>query len=511
VPTLAVAPPLEADQRLPAEVAAVAELPASDVSQKPMPQGERTVQVILLVLLFSGAARMCLHGSCANDADIWWHLRVGEWIQQHRAVPHVDAFSGPLGGHPWLAYSWLFELIMVKLFQWRQLVGIAAYTTAMTLAITVAIYHMVRRLQSDFTISVLLTFFTVFSMGHLLTPRPWLLTILFFALELNILMHARKTGTMRGLIWLPFLFALWANIHIEFVDGLLVLGLAFAEAVATRWMKAAETRVRPLWLGFALLTSALATLVNPYGWRIYAVARDLATQSGALNKISELQAIPFRTLADFVILALALGSVAALARQKRILIFESGLLLFATVVSFRSQRDVWVVAIASAAILASCFTGKKKATNGLPASAIGLAALVSVMVVVTLFGLERVNNDTLEAQIVQNFPVRAVEVIRQRGYSGPLFNDFTWGGYLIWNLRLPVAIDGRQNLYGDQRMDRSTSTWSAEPGWELDPQLATAQIVIGPTNAALNQALRRNPHFQLAYQDEVATVFVTRK
>jgi len=348
-------------------------------------------------------------------------------------------------------------------------------------------------------------------MGHLLTPRPWLLTILFFTVELNILMHARKTGVVRGLVWLPLLFALWANIHIQFVDGLAVLGLALAEAVAARWLGAVESRVRPLWLGLALLASTLATLANPYGWRIYAVARDLATQSGALNKISELQAIPFRTLPDFAILALTMGSVAALARQRRVLLFEAGLLLFATVVSFRSQRDVWVVAITSAAILASCIASKKKDLGSLSAKAVGVAVLAAGLVVIASFRLGQVNNSTLEAQNAQNLPIRAVEVVRQRGYSGPLFNDFTWGGYLIWNLRLPVAIDGRQNLYGDERMDQSTSTWNAQPGWNSDPQLASAHLVIGPTNAALNQALRTDPRYQLAYQDEVATVFVTRK
>ena len=200
----------------------------------------------------------------------------------------------------------------MKLFQWLGLLGIVAYTSAMIMAITVAIFHLLRRLQIDFTLVVLLTFCSCYSMGRLDSPRPWLFTVLFFVLEMDILMQARKTGRVRELLCsCPAIFALWANVHIQFIDGLIVLGLAWAETLAARWgVPSASTRVRPKWMGLALAGSLLATLLNPFGWRIYQAAYELATQAGALNKISELQALPFRTMADFVILLLALGSAA---------------------------------------------------------------------------------------------------------------------------------------------------------------------------------------------------------
>jgi hypothetical protein len=481
------------------------------VKMESLSTGDRVMRVVTLTLLFSGSVVMCLHGSCADDADIWWHLRSGEWILRHNAVPYVDPFSGPLAGHPWLAYSWLFEIIVVKLFWWRGLIGIATYTAAMVLANTIAIYHMVRRQQTDFTLAALLTFFAMFSMGHLLTPRPWQFTILFFVLELDILMHARRTGRLRELAWLPLIFALWANVHIQFIDGLLVLGLALMESVLARWWSAARTRVAPEWLGAAFVGSLLATLANPYGWHVYSVARDLATQSGALNNISELQAIPFRSPADFLVLALMLSSVAVLAWQRRLVFFEWGLLVFATVLSFRSQRDIWVVATSAAAILACLIPARRPATSRDPRFSIGFAAMTAALVIAGAFRVLQVNNERLQSQIAQDLPVRAVEIARQRGYSGPLYNDFSWGGYMIWNLRLPVSIDGRQNLYGDERMDRSTSTWSAEPDWASDPELAAAGLVIGPEGAPLTQALRMDSRFQLAYEDRVAAVFVRRR
>ena len=477
-------------------------------------RADQAAQATLLAALFAIPALMCVHAANVGDPDIWWHLRTGEWILQHHAVPRVDPFSGPLAGSPWLAYSWLYELVAVKLFARLGLVGLVSYTSGMVLAITVALAQMVRRLQRDFFLVMLLAIVAIFSMGHLYMPRPWLFSILFFILELDILMQARKTGRMRELLWLPAIFALWANVHIEFVDGLMVLGLAWAETAVARWGLGAETRARPAWMGAALLASVLATLANPYGWRVYSVVFDyssrLATQGGALNRISELQAMPFRDLSDFLILLLALASAAALA-WRRFSLFETGLLALAAVLSFRSQRDVWAMAVAGAVILASTITGSEKAAMRLPKLAVAVAVLAAVLAVLAGFRALHVNNARLESELAKSLPVRAVEAVQAKGYAGPLYNDYNWGGYLMWALRMPVSIDGRAAFYGDQRIDRSLATWNAEPDWASDPALLSAGVVIGPVKAPLTQVLRMDPRFQLVYEDKAAAVFAARK
>ena len=476
-------------------------------------KAEQAIQTAILALLFAVPALLCVRAACVTDPDIWWHLRTGEWILAHHAAPRVDLYSAELAGRPWLAYSWLFELVVVRMFHWLGLVGIVAYTSALVLAITAAMFHMVRRLECDFTLAVLLSFAACFSMGHLYTPRPWLFSILFFILELDILMQARRTGRVRELLWLPAIFALWANIHIQFVDGLAVLGLAAADALIESWGPADETkpRPRPAWMGGALSASLLATLANPFGWRIYQAAYELATQGGALNKITEMLAMPFRDLFDFLILIFAMASAAALAWRRQFVLFDTALLGFAAVLAFRSQRDVWVMATVAAAILAPTIARREKAAIRLPRFATAVAALAAGMVVLAGFRALHENHAKLQTQLAKTMPVQAVETVRAKGYGGPLFNDYNWGGYLIWALRMPVSIDGRAAFYGDQRIDRSIDTWSAQPDWASDAQLTKAGLVIGPAKAALNQVLRMDPRFQVVYEDKVAVVFVRRK
>jgi hypothetical protein len=470
----------------------------------------RWAQALVLVALFSVPAFIYLRVASASDPDVWWHLRSAEWILQHGAVPHTDPFSSFGAGKPWAAYSWLFELLVYQLFQRLGLVGVVVYTAGMVVCIAAALHHLIRRLQADFSFAVLLTFVASCSMVRLYTPRPWLFTILFFALELDVLMQARKTGKVRELLWLPVIFALWANVHIQFIDGLVVLAIALAEAVLARRWGRIQTRIRPGWLGGVFIACVLATLANPYGWRIYRVVCDLAEQFGVLNEIVEFSPLPFRHLDDWCVLLLALAAVAVLARTQRLAFFESVLLAFAIYVSFRSQRDLWVVVIAASAILAQELTGDEKNRFQLTAAFAPFVAVATGLAVLAGFCVLHLDNAQLSAKLAGDLPVRAVEVVKRNGWSGPLYNDFNWGGYLIWALRMPVSVDGRTNVYGDERINGSYAMWNAQPGWASDPDLRKAGLVIGPVRAPLTQLLRADPRFELAYEDKLAAVFVAR-
>jgi hypothetical protein len=272
-----------------------------------------------------------------------------------------------------------------------------------------------------------------------------------------------------------------------------------------------KTRLGAPWIFGALGVCVVATWANPYGWHIYRIVYDLATHPGGLNAISELQALSFRGPTDFGLLFLTMAATAALVWDRRFKVFETGLLVFAAVVSFRSQRDVWVIVTVAVLILAATIKGREKASFRVPGWMTTLAAVAACGLMWGGFRVLRVDNRSLQTQLAKLMPVDAVNAVRAKGYAGPLYNDFTWGGYLIWSLRMPVSIDGRGGFYGDTILDRSIATWRAEPDWNSDPELKSAGLVIGPTAAPLTQVLRLDPHYQLVYEDKLAAVFVARK
>ena len=484
-------------------------------SNKPeMSRADQVARAVLVGLLCSVGAFICMRGAveAVTDPDVGWHLRTAQWILDHHAFPHVDPFSRVAGGSPWQAYSWLFDLILLKAYAWMNLRGLLIFTAAMIALTGAAAYRMISRLQADFTQRAVLTVAVIFCLSQLSTPRPWLFTVLFFVIETDILMHSRKDGDSRELFWLPLLFAVWANIHIQFIDGLLVLGIAAAEPIVSRWWKS-EVHPAPakkLWLVFG--ACAAAACLNPYGPGIYKIAWQLGSQPGVLDTVTEMHALAFRTPGDFVLLFLALAAAGVLFRYRQLNPFETILLALAAVLSFRSGRDLWVMAIAAGAILAAGIPAREENAEAQrqPAWAAALAGLVAVGAFAASVLLLNVSNEHLQGLLAEKMPVRAVEVVKERHYSGALFNTYDWGGYLIWTLREPVSIDGRAALYGDKAIGRSRETWGGGARWASDPDLRSAGVVIAPEGAALTQLLRTDTRFERAYEDKVAAIFVAR-
>jgi hypothetical protein len=475
---------------------------------------DQAARSLLIGLLCAVSAFICLRGAAGAvaDPDVGWHLRTAEWILQHHAFPHTDPFSRAIGGSPWQAYSWLFDMILLKAYAWMNLRGLLVLTAGMMALIAAVVYHMMSRLQADFTQRAALTVAVMFCLSRMSTPRPWLFTILFFAVQMDILMHARREGKSRELLWLPPMFALWANLHIQFIDGLLVLGVAAVEPLLRRWWQSEGRGVpaRNLWL--TLGACAAAACLNPYGPGIYKIAWQLGSQAGVLDTVSEMMALPFRTPGDFVLLFLAMAAAGVLFRYRRLNPFETMMLAMAAVLSFRSRRDLWVMAITAGAILAAGLPARaeKEDKEKQPSWAVALAAVTGMAAFAASVLVLHVDNGRLHKLLAEKMPVQAVEVVKDRHYSGPLFNTYDWGGFLIWNLREPVSIDGRAALYGDQAIARSRDTWDGSPKWASDPELQSAGVVIAPDGAALTQLLRTDARFELAYEDKVAAVFVTR-
>ncbi len=505
-------------QTEPGSLAASSRLEAAPRHARRQPEGaaarsEAIAQAIVLSLAYCIPAIFWARTNGIHDPDIWWHLRTGQWILQHHALPRIDSFCSLTAGKPWQAYSWLFELLVFQLYNSFGLVGLVLYTCGLTVAITAALHHLVRQLQRDFSIAVLLTLAGAMCLSQLYSPRPWLFTILFFVVELDLLLQARRTGRTRMLLLLPILFALWANLHIQFLNGLVVLFLALGEAVVNQYVPRvanSASRLRPLPVLWVTLGCLAATCLNPYGVQLYRAAFELATQPGVADLIGELKAIPFRRPEDFLLLLLAMSACAALARARRTMLFETALFVYAAFLAFRSQRDLWLLAIVSVAMLAAGISIGKTAVDRTTALTRPLALLAAILAVVASFRVLHVDNPNLRTQLEVTMPVKAVEFLRQKQYPGPLYNDFNWGGYLIWNLRVPVSIDGRAALQGTEHIQQSVNTISAQPGWADDPQLKQAGVVLLPVSDPLAQMLALDSRFRQVYRDKLAVVFVSR-
>src|SRR4051794_14625930 len=110
------------------------------------------------------------------DWDLWWHLRVGEWVTSHGTVPANDPFSTYGHDKTWVAYSWLFEVIVYGLHQAFGLAGAIVYQLALSLAVVAAVHRLVARREPRFLVATGLTAVAVLALAALFKQRPWLFT-----------------------------------------------------------------------------------------------------------------------------------------------------------------------------------------------------------------------------------------------------------------------------------------------------------------------------------------------
>ena len=469
--------------------------------------------VAITVVLTIPALLVVTSGTAVTDPDIWWHLRTGQWMVDHHTWPRTDPFSYWAAGHSWAAYSWIFELLMLALYRQWGLPAIVFYTAAMALLIAWALLRLLRRYLRPVQ-SAGLTALGMYLLYPMIWPRPGMLTIVFFIFQLGFVLRAWLDHDTSHGWWLPVLYVIWANFHIQFVYGLFILAVAALEPFIRKLLGATvETRdwstSRSLgkWFGICLL----ATLINPYFVSIYAVVWEYAHQTKAFQYIIELQALDFRRVKDYVELFLALATAFVLGWKREARPLLVILAIAATIAAFRAERDAWFLVAVSLAVIA-CSLSRKTQSVGLPQQykALVTAAVSLILVAGGIFGRGPSTSD-LASEMADAFPVRACQFLEAGHYTGHVFNVLDWGGYLIWRLpQMQVAIDGRTNLYGDQYLSLMEDSWDGKPVWAFNKELENAKVILAPSALPLTSILENLPKYQVVYDDGFAVILVTK-
>jgi hypothetical protein len=219
----------------------------------------------------------------------------------------------------------------------------------------------------------------------------------------------------------------------------------------------------------------------------------------------------FREATDWVAIALAGFALFSLARSNKRNRFLFLVWILASYVGLRASRDVWFLIIVSAVAIAYSSASEKagREFNWRP-WAIGVP--LGLLLTWACLNGPTVAEPELSSAVSKRFPQEAVVYIKAQHLSGPLYNTYDWGGYLIWNLpQMPVSIDGRANLQGDERLNRYIlKTHRGEPGWGNDPDLVRANTILLDRRSPLASLLKLDSAHKLVYEDKLAALFTRR-
>jgi len=473
---------------------------------KPVRLGPWAAGAALLYTAFAGFHTLA-------DYDVWWQLASGRHWLATGHLTAVDVFSYTAPGAPWI-YPPGSGLIFYLLYK------AGGYTLLSLLAPVAAVSTVALLLfagRSALLTTAWVAVLAVPSIAWRTAVRADLFTTVLFA-ALLVMLYPDATPKRPWL--LPLLFLLWANLHPGFVIGLALLGFF--------------TLVRPRLWPWTLL-SAAATLINPFGWRIYDAiwtqSRALEYQKAFIGEWGSLRLTVEQALTIFHLrhaasgfwILLVIAAVAMLAGLYRRQWWRVLLLCVMAVACFVFTRFQALFAITAAVLVPDLLAGLNVRVRFAPA--VSLAVLLAF---VTLRSTDLATNRAYLADSDLNsfgtgiapwYPERAVRFIREHHLPRQLYHDYNLGGYLTWALapEYPVFIDGRALPYGadlffkQQRLGALGPTspeWTAAlDRWKISTLLISTHRY-GGYGAAPLKAFCDRSQFRLVYLDETAAVLV---
>ena len=279
-----------------------------------------------------------------------------------------------------------------------------------------------------------LAFVTV-SLLPFMPERPWHFTIFFTTLTLHSVLRIRDGCPLRRFAWLPVLYVVWANVHIQFVMGFALLGLGWLTTLI-EWRRGGgqdkKTAMARLFVLGAACTAA--TFATPFHFRLYVVIWEYASQTQALALVSEL-APPTLFKWWNVPLVVLLATASAVVLWRRFPLWDLILLASAFFSAYACKAcDLWFgVLIAGTIIVRNLWESEKQEGEVYTACRVfAHAPPLALLVMRFAWTIGLSQGKTFTSCHAESYPVGAAAYIHDNHVPGPLFNNFDWGGYLIW-------------------------------------------------------------------------------
>lgn len=481
----------------------------------------RLVVAILFVALFAMAVR------APADTDTWWHLRAGRETLEKGHILRTDPFSHTRYGSPWVAYTWLSEVILYWLFHHFSYAGLGLL---MGVVVAIAFAFVYLQMEGDPFTRAFIIVLAAATSAVTWVARPHLSSFLLTAV-LAYVLYLFKWRQVNRLWLLPPLFVLWVNLHAGYAQGFMVLLAFVAGEVLNHLLALVSASKDPIvdWRGIRLVVgvaiiSALVLVIHPNTTRMWTYYLDTVGIGALQDFIQEWQSPDFHPLYAQPFIWLLLATLAAMGLSGRRAdgtdLALVGMFAYASLLAgrFFGPFALLVAPVLSrhvAAMLARWgWSGRSRPRPAVRFQAIlgvvnlGLLAPVVALAAVKVWKpLTPAFNQQRERETL---PVDAVAWIREHHPSGEMFNPYNWGGYLVWSLYpdYRVFVDGRTDLYGDAFLREYLSVQLARPGFEETLATYDVNMVLTYPDDALSAQLACAGGWEEVYRDGVAVIWV---
>ncbi len=458
-----------------------------------------------------------------GDGDTGWHIRTGQYILAHRAVPTQDLFSFSRAGAPWFAWEWLSDVLSAVLFQMG---GLKAIVLASGLMIGLFAAIVLRYTLWRGANPLLALFTTLLAAGassmHFLA-RPHLFTLLFVPVYFWVLEADRRENT-RWLWALIPVTALWTNLHGGFVILLVCMALLVAGSAIEAWQGSRRWSDAGRY-GMLLLGCSLASLINPYGIQLHVHIFEYLRADWIKNIVQEFQAPTFRNEGQLQYEALLLAgliTIGFLLRKRRFT--EALWILFLAHASLISVRHAPIYATVAAPFIAcelsdwwSLSAARKKSSDAFRilhqlgtdlAPGFRRTSLWPAVFILALVALDAPLKWPRDFP-GEMFPTAMIHKNAGLVATGRLLTTDQWGDYIIYSFypRQKVFVDGRSDFYGEALANQYLHLLQGAYDWREIVERYGFDVALLPAEWPLSSLLKQDPSWRVVDDDHRSVLF----
>jgi hypothetical protein len=451
-----------------------------------------------------------------DDPDMWWHLKTGEIIWTTHTIPTTDVFSYTTNHHAYIAHEWLSQLLIYAAYRFGGYPGLMLWMCFFTSAILIAGYSLCSLYAENAKVAFLgaMTIWLFGTIGF--AVRPQMVGYLLLVVEL-LLLHLGRTRNPRWFLAMPPLFAIWVNCHGSFFLGLIVAG-TFLFSSLFDFQKGLLTS--PRWdphrrrmLAWALMLSGAALFLNPIGIKQVLYPLNLMLdQPINLGNVTEWHPLHLTEPRGLGFMGVLVCIFLLLILRRSELFWDELLLLAVGIwLAASHQRMVFVFGILAAPVLSRLLSTSWEGYNAEHDRPLANAAFLVTSLLIAFLAFP--NRQNLTRQINENSPVKAVEFIKAHHLSGPMLNEYVYGGYLIWAApENPVFVDGRADVFEQTGVLAEFGRWAtlqSDPKQLLDKYKIDFCLLARSSPMVVVLPLLHD--WTAVYSDDNSIIFVRRR
>jgi hypothetical protein len=493
--------------------------------------------VFLILVFFASSYKI------SGDDDFFWHLATGRYIVENKVVPDKDVFGHITAGQEWIPFEWGWDVLSYGLYSVGGYNAILAFRSLAFCFIFFLLYMLLRKFKVNSFLAILMLSVLLTAIMDRLSPRPHIITYIFFVLLLYILhsyKYLEREKYSKKLYFIPLIFLIWANSHMGVLAGGLILFIyTISETIiylkpsyATVEIKAlTKIELRNLWV--ISIVSALMLLVNPHGFSTFAYAYS-HTKMKMLESVNEWQS-PMSSKIDFgfiiTLYKIFLFSgifVLYYAFKKKDIYFAlmfTGFAIYSVrairfTVDYEMIMAFFIIVSLNYVILSVKDVKFRNLLDGNVLKGIlGIFLIYIISQIPSNAIYEKIQYYRISGWGINGdfIPVQMFDFIRENKISGTPFNHFGTGGYMVWNFPGEKNFIDSRNL-NDEIFNEYNSIMVMSPGFEkkLEERGVDYIVYLDPDLIRRPNDLKRlvtsyfstNPGWKLVFWDDKSMLFV---